>query len=139
VSPEPHDGPSDSIAFLLRQAEAAVRATADRTLAETQLTLSQYFVLRLVRAARESSSAALARRYAVSPRAMTGLLAGLESAGLVSRNDHPSHRRIKLISLTPEGVRRTAAAEVLVDALESDLAPSVGARTIKAWLKQTRG
>jgi DNA-binding MarR family transcriptional regulator len=139
VSPEPHDGPSDSIAFLLRQAEAAVRTTADRTLAETQLTLSQYFVLRLVRAARESSSAALARRYAVSPRAMTGLLAGLESAGLVSRNDHPSHRRIKLISLTPEGVRRTAAAEVLVDALESDLAPSVGARTIKAWLKQTRG
>jgi DNA-binding MarR family transcriptional regulator len=127
------------MAFLLRQAEAAVRTTADRTLAETQLTLSQYFVLRLVRAARESSSAALARRYAVAPRAMTGLLAGLESAGLVSRNDHPSHRRIKLISLTPEGVRRTAAAEVLVDALESDLAPSVGARTIKAWLKQTRG
>lgn len=112
-----------------------MRATADKALSKTQLTLSQYFVLRLVRSAPGSSSAALARRYGVSPRAMTGLLAGLESAGLVSRSDHPSHRRIKLIWLTPEGVRRTAAAQLLVETLESDLSPSVGAEAIKAWLR----
>ncbi len=79
---EPADQLSDNALFLLRRAEASVRAAADDLLAPTLLTLSQYFVLRLIRSTPGSSSADLARLYGVSPRAMTGLLSTLESVGL---------------------------------------------------------
>jgi DNA-binding MarR family transcriptional regulator len=135
MAPELEDDLSGSVAFQLRQAEAAVRAAADHRLAATGLTLSQYFVLRLVRAVPGSSSADLARRYGVSPRAMTGLVAALESAGLIERMDHPAHGRIKLISLTAEGEHRSLVAQRVVDELERALCGRQGMEAVSDWLR----
>jgi len=133
---EPADQLSDNALFLLRRAEASVRAAADDLLAPTLLTLSQYFVLRLIRSTPGSSSADLARLYGVSPRAMTGLLSTLESVGLVERRDHPSHRRIKLVFLTNDGERRARTAERQIDRFERELAPRHGQEAVQTWLER---
>jgi DNA-binding MarR family transcriptional regulator len=54
----------------------------------------------------------LARELGVSPRNITGLVDGLEAAGLVERAPHPHDRRPTLVTLTDDG---SHAATTLAD------------------------
>jgi DNA-binding MarR family transcriptional regulator len=83
------------------------------------------------------SGADLARACNTTPQAMHGVLATLERDGLVRRDPHPVHGRIRQVTLTDEGERRlkaaTPAVRGLEAAIEEDLDPDeIGA--IKAWL-----
>jgi DNA-binding MarR family transcriptional regulator len=54
---------------------------------------------------------ALASRLDVTPRNVTGLIDGLASMGLVSRDVNPSDRRINLVSLTQQGTEMLSRME----------------------------
>jgi DNA-binding MarR family transcriptional regulator len=66
------------------------------------LTVAQYLALQAI-ADGEVVGAELARRAAVSPAAMSQLLAGLEDAGMVARERFPDDRRRQPLSLTEQG------------------------------------
>jgi DNA-binding MarR family transcriptional regulator len=56
-----------------------------------------------------SHQRALADALRVTPRNITGLVDGLEEAGLVARSPHPDDRRATLVALTGAGARAAAA------------------------------
>jgi len=115
-------------------AEALVRTAplvsrwVERLLAghEPPLTVAQYLALQAVDEG-EVVGAELARRSAVSPAAVSQLLAGLESSGLLERGRLEADRRRQSLTLTEHGASvlrsaRTALRERLA-ALLSDLPP----------------
>jgi len=93
-----------------RAAEALVRTAPlvsrwiERLLAahDPPLTVAQYLALQAV-AEGEIVGAELARRAAVSPAAVSQLLAGLEEKGLLSRGRLDDDRRRQPLGLTEEG------------------------------------
>jgi DNA-binding MarR family transcriptional regulator len=74
-------------------------------LAARGLTQARATVLSLVHRGGPSNQRALADTLGVSPRNVTGLVDGLETAGLVVRAAHPGDRRAVLVSLTDAGER----------------------------------
>jgi DNA-binding MarR family transcriptional regulator len=64
---------------------------------------------------------ALSQALRCTPRNVTGLLDGLQAAGLVTRAPHPSDRRATLVSLTDQG----AAAAARMDAERQETAQLV--------------
>jgi DNA-binding MarR family transcriptional regulator len=71
-------------------------------LAESGLTLPQYRVLGLLDGGPAVSSA-IARRLAVRPPSVTGVVDGLVARGLVARTNDPGDRRMVSLELTAEG------------------------------------
>src|SRR5205823_12110627 len=69
---------------------------------EPPLTVAQYLALQAVGEG-EVVGAELARRTAVSPAAISQLLAALESAGLLERERLPHDRRRQPLTLTEQG------------------------------------
>ena len=77
------------------------------------LTVGQYLVLQAVEEG-DAVGAELARRAAVSPAAISQLLAGLESAGLVERRPRLDDRRRQPLALTAAGRACLQSAHGLV-------------------------
>ena len=103
--PRPRNHPPD------RQAAEALVRTAplvsrwiERLLAghEPSLTVAQYLALQAIGDG-EVVGAELARRAAVSPAAVSQLLAGLEEAGLLTRDRLVDDRRRQALGLTDQG------------------------------------
>src|SRR5437667_5070264 len=116
-----------------RQAAEALVRTAplvsrwiERLLAahEPPLTVAQYLALQAVGEG-EVVGSELARRTAVSPAAVSQLLAALENAGLLERERLPGDRRRQPLALTGRGEQALRSAQVLLRtrlaALLSDL------------------
>src|SRR6266566_4847705 len=80
---------------------------------EPPLTLAQYLALDAV-AAGEIAGSELARRAAVSPAAVSQLLAALEGAGLVKRLRTGDDRRRQNVALTLSGERALRSARTLL-------------------------
>lgn len=80
---------------------------------EPPLTLAQYLALRAL-AGGDAVGSELARRTAVSPAAVSQLLAALEGARLVERLRAPEDRRRQALVLTPAGLRTLHSAQALV-------------------------
>jgi DNA-binding MarR family transcriptional regulator len=81
-------------------------------LADRGLTRARATVLARLHRVGPSNQGTLARELRVSPRNITGLVDGLETAGLVERTPHPRDRRAILVTLTDDGTRAaTALAE----------------------------
>lgn len=74
------------------------------------LTVAQYLALQAI-ADGEVVGAELARRATVSPAAMSQLLAGLEDAGMVTRDRLEDDRRRQSLSLTEQGRRTQSSAQ----------------------------
>jgi len=81
-------------------------------LAGRGLSRARATVLARLQGAGSTNQGTLARELDVSPRNVTGLVDGLEAAGLVERLPHPADRRAILVTLTDDG---TTAAEALAD------------------------
>jgi DNA-binding MarR family transcriptional regulator len=80
--------------------------------AQTELTVPQYRVLRLVGAG-EESSARVADRLSVRRPTLTAAADGLVASGYLARESDPSDRRVVRLCLTPSGrevLDRTNAA-----------------------------
>ena len=85
--------------------EVAVRLTAamDQGLAGWGLTRARAELLWNLRRTGSTTQRELSDRLRCSPRNVTGLVDGLEAAGLVSRSPHPNDRRATLVELTDDG------------------------------------
>jgi len=103
-----------SIGYLLKRAQAALRAEMDQRLAGHGLTTPQYAALSALERMPGLSSAELARRSFVTPQTMIRIVAGLEEKGLVKRSEHPVHGRILEATLTAEGQRAIRACQKVV-------------------------
>ena len=80
---------------------------------EPALTVPQYLALRAI--AREGvTGSELARRTGVSGPAVSQLLSGLASAGLVERRADAADRRRQALALSPAGERAFGSAEALL-------------------------
>lgn len=83
-------------------------------LAESGLSLPQYRVLGLLDGG-PAVAGALARRLAVRPPSVTGVVDGLVARGLVARTNDPEDRRLVSLDLTPEGRRLLEQSDMAVD------------------------
>ena len=101
--PRHHTGSREAAEALARTAPLVSR-WIERLLAahEPPLTVAQYLALQAI-ADGEIVGAELARRTAVSPAAVSQLLAGLEDGGLLTRGRLEGDRRRQPITLTDQG------------------------------------
>jgi DNA-binding MarR family transcriptional regulator len=97
--------PQPDFLVQLRHTQHAVRTRLDADLAATGLTTPQYAVLAEIDRQGELSASDLAREFGMSAQTLNVLVKGLEAAGLLCRNPHPTHGRILLATLTPAGRR----------------------------------
>jgi DNA-binding MarR family transcriptional regulator len=83
------------------------------------------------------SQAALAQALGADPMMTSQVLRTLETAGLVKRERNPADTRSRLLSLTPAGKTKLAAALPLVAAVDKDFFDALGRREEK-FLKAMR-
>lgn len=112
---------ADRVAYLIKQAQHALRTAMDRALAQSSLTTPQYAALTHLETTPDITAAELARRTFVTPQTMQRLLEGLEAAELVARTPHPQSRRAACVALTPKGRRRVASCHARVEAVEAQM------------------
>jgi DNA-binding MarR family transcriptional regulator len=137
---ERYRGVEGHIGYLLAQAFYTLRAAMDATLLPHGLSPAQYAVLSVLARDPGSSGADLARAWNTTPQAMNGVLATLERDGLVERRPHPTHGRIRQVTLSPEGERRLAAANPAIRELEAGIEEGLSAdevAAVKAWLVES--
>jgi DNA-binding MarR family transcriptional regulator len=119
----------------LRRTQHAVRNRLDADLAATGLTMPQYTVLAALDREGDLSSSDLARELGMTVQTVNVLVKGLESAGLLRRCRHPSHRRILLAELTSPGrralTRGYAVGNAVQDRVLSGLSHSDRARVLR--------
>jgi DNA-binding MarR family transcriptional regulator len=113
--------------LLERLFELAVRLTGtmDQGIAARGLSRARAELLWTLRRAGPTTQRELSDRLRCSPRNVTGLVDGLEAAGLVSRRLHPTDRRATLVGLTEEGAALVteweAGQQEMASTLFSDL------------------
>jgi DNA-binding MarR family transcriptional regulator len=98
-------GEAGYLAYLLRQAAAAVRLRLERKLASLGATQPQFLVLTMLDSYPEASGADIARLALLTPQTVHGIVSNLERAGLVARSPHPIHGRVQVIAVTEAGRR----------------------------------
>jgi DNA-binding MarR family transcriptional regulator len=86
----------------------AQRARLPTFAAELRLSPAQCLVLHLVEPERPLPMGRLAEALACHASNVTGLVDGLESRGLLRRRPSPADRRVKVLVLTPTGLRLRA-------------------------------
>jgi DNA-binding MarR family transcriptional regulator len=101
----------EALERLFRVTVALADAMAD-DLADRGLTRARATVLARLHRVGPTNQRTLALELRVSPRNITGLVDGLEAAGLVVRAPHPRDRRATLVTITDAG---TDAATALAD------------------------
>jgi DNA-binding MarR family transcriptional regulator len=116
----------DRIGYMLKRVQAALRGRMDEVLWPSGLTAPQYAVLSALQRQPGISNAELARRAFVTPQTMVRIVGNLEALGLVSRQAHPSHGRIRPASLTRKGSNLVAACHAGVAALEQRMLADLG-------------
>ncbi len=118
---------SESIVYLLKRTELAVRSCVEVALVQFDLTPMQFHILLRLQQQDGMSAAQLARGVGVRPQSMGEIIAPLERKALISREESPEHRRILRISLTAAGrqllARATRVAMQLEEELLADLNP----------------
>jgi DNA-binding MarR family transcriptional regulator len=108
----------ESVGYVLKQAQAALRSAMEAALRPHQLTVPQYSCLELLHQRPGLSNSELARGAFVSRQAMNGVLRGLEELGLVNRPIAAERGRELPAMLTEVGHRRWRAASEAVASVE---------------------
>ena len=98
-------GEAGYLAYLLRQAAAAVRLRLERKLGGLGVTQPQFLVLTMLDSYPGASGADIARLALLTPQTVHGIVSNLERAGLVARSPHPTHGRVQVIAITEAGRR----------------------------------
>lgn len=99
----------------LSVADKKVSFLLEHTFEQVHLSLPQVRVLGIIRHVGDAGAQmrTIAMACNVTPRTTTGVVDGLEAAGLVERVPDPTDRRAVIARLTPEGERRLDAAIAL--------------------------
>jgi DNA-binding MarR family transcriptional regulator len=130
-----HDDDQDLAALLARITRRL--ADAERPiLAEHGLSMWAYVALSHLAAAPAGTQLALANAIRYDKTRLIGLLDELEADGLVTRAPDPADRRAKVVTLTPAGRARQAAAQRAIRAMEDALLAGIGA-TERTRLRRT--
>lgn len=130
-------GPQGHIAYLLRQAQAAVRNAIDADLAAVGLTSPQFLVLNLLHAYPGISGAELARVAELTPQTVNLVVRRLEERGLVRRAQHATHGRVLTLELSAQGVAELTHCKRLADRTEERILALLDAAaesSVRQWL-----
>jgi DNA-binding MarR family transcriptional regulator len=121
---------------LERLFEVAIRLTGgmDRGLAGQGVSRARAELVWTLRRGGPATQRELSDRLRCSPRNVTGLVDGLEAAGLVSRRPHPTDRRASLVTLTEEGTALVVAWEAGQQEMASALFGGLSEREIRTFL-----
>ena len=109
------------LGYVLKRAQHALRTNMDEQLSPLGLTAPQYNVLSAVQLQPGISNASLARSAFVTAQSMQGIVANLEKVGLLRRNPHPTHGRIRRSELTKKGDEVLEKAQGVLSGLEETM------------------
>jgi len=130
-------GRAGYLTYLLRQANAAVRRTMERALADLGVTPPQFAVLTMINAYPGASGADLARLVILTPQTVGVITRNLERAGAIVKEKHPAHGRVLQWALTPKGKKLLAACRARAHAVEAEVAalmPNKAEPLLRDWL-----
>jgi DNA-binding MarR family transcriptional regulator len=130
-------GTEGHIAYLLRQAQTAVRHRIDGNIAGLGVTYPQFTVMTMIRAYDGPSGADLARLSLLTPQTVAVIVRNLLRDGLVRREKHPVHGRILRLALTDDGAALLARCRrrvAKVDAAMVDGLSAADEAVIRNWL-----
>lgn len=133
---------ADRTGYLLARAHHWSRERANELLRPLGIVIRHFGLMSVLAAHGPSSQQALARRLAVSPTMVTQIVDEVEARGLAERRPNPADRRSYLVTLTPDGKRKLAAARRVVNKLAAELAAPVGEegdRELRALLRRLLG
>jgi DNA-binding MarR family transcriptional regulator len=111
----------DSVGYLMKRVLMAITLEADRQLEPDGLTHIQWGPLFMLRSARASTVAELARELQTDAGAMTRLLDRLEAKGLCRRERSTEDRRVVRIMLTPEGEKAAAQVPAVLSQIMNEI------------------
>jgi DNA-binding MarR family transcriptional regulator len=132
-------GEGGHIAYLLRQAQAAVRLALDSALSDAGLTTPQFLVLNLLNAYPGVSGADLARIASLTPQTVNLIVRKLERDKLIGRTSHETHGRVLRLELTDEGRTVLRQCKLATDKVEQRLLAFFDQPTeikVRKWLTQ---
>ena len=121
------------LGYMLKGAQHALRLMMDKQLESLGLTTPQYNVLAAVQSEPGISNATLARAAFVTPQSMVGIVVNLEREGLLRREAHPTHGRIRRSELTQRGKEVVDSAHVLLSGVEEVMTAGFSGREIKTF------
>ncbi|MEH6661957.1 MAG: MarR family transcriptional regulator [Parasphingorhabdus sp.] len=130
-------GTDGHIAYLLRQASAAVRQRLEQGFAAHNITLPQFTLLTMLKAYPGLSGAELARLAMLTPQTVNVITANLLKRGAIARVRSGEDKRIFVLSLTGQGARDLAACRSIADGVEQQLLAGTSAAdeaAIRRWL-----
>lgn len=113
------------LGYRLKLAQHALHRRMEEALRPLGLSPAQYAVLAELNARPDQANADLADSAFITPQSMQGVLAGLETAGLVERRQDSRHGRRQLARLTDSGCRIADAANHAVMRVETRLEAAV--------------
>lgn len=102
---------SERLSFKFAMVQRLLDRQMLRLLADTGLTVTAYRVLALVDAFGESSAADLSRRVGIDKGLLSRLIAELMGRGLLRQRADPTHKRRRLLGITPAGQELLARIE----------------------------
>ena len=125
------------MAYLLRQAGAALRLELDRSFAAFEITPPQFSALTMIAAYPPLSGADLARLALLTPQTVNVIVRNLIRRGAVRTTPDPVHGRILRLEITPKGRRLLAKCKAAAAKVETRLTAGLSRRaekTMRAWL-----
>lgn len=115
-----------SLSFRLLNTAHAVQLHHQRALGGAALTLSQFWVLKLVCDGDAGRPSDAARRLGVHPGDVTRLIRGLSAKGLLTRSRRGDDQRSLHLAPTPKGEQVAAELGALIAAADAALAAAAG-------------
>jgi DNA-binding MarR family transcriptional regulator len=122
----------ETIIYLLKHTELAVRSCVEVALVQFDLTANQFLMLVRLHHHDGMSAAELARAVGVRPQSIGEIITPLERKGLISRQESPEHRRVLRISLTAAGKQLLTRARRVGLQLEEELTQDLSAAELTA-------
>lgn len=119
--------PDHRLYYLLQRAAHRLRTTLDRRCLETAgVTTAQLGALFAVQDEPGVTQQQLARTLGLRESAVTGLVARLTAAGLLSRRPHPRQHRAVVLELTDDGAVALRAARPEIDRFNAEMRSVLG-------------
>ena len=130
-------GSDGHVAYLLRQANAALRAVIDRELGPLGITGPQYSALNVIARCPGLSATELARASMLTQQTTNEILLALARERLITRRQRAGDRRVLEVHATGRGRRIVAQARRIVYRIERRMVADLDARDqarFREWL-----
>ncbi|MHB8896002.1 MAG: MarR family winged helix-turn-helix transcriptional regulator [Candidatus Geothermincolia bacterium] len=125
----------DRLLYLMARAGHRLNEHVRVKLAEEGVKLSrtQGGILMLLDDTGDLSMTEISNAFDVDNSAITGMVDRLEKAGYISRNRHPSDRRVNLISITEAGREEIVKSRQVVRSINSEIKEGFSSEEIDAF------